>query len=50
MELFKKGFATKSQYAEALRGYQDAIEETKSPDREEAKNSPHGNGRTSRQL
>ena len=34
---FKAGFATKEQYAEALKGYQDAIEETKSHDRNEAK-------------
>jgi len=31
------GFATKAQYAEALSGYQDAVEETKSPQRETAK-------------
>jgi len=31
------GVATKEQYAEALRGYQDAVEETKSHDRDEAK-------------
>ena len=36
-ELFKEGHATKSQYAEALKGYQDAMEEMKSPDREVAK-------------
>jgi len=30
------GFATKEQYAEALKGYQDAVEEMKSPDRDEA--------------
>ena len=35
---FMNGQATKAQYAEALRGYQDAIEEMKSPQkREEAK-------------
>ena len=34
--LFKEGHATKSQYAEALKGYQDAVEEMKSPEREEA--------------
>ncbi|EJK70942.1 hypothetical protein THAOC_07660 [Thalassiosira oceanica] len=38
-ELFKEGFATKSQYVEALKGCQDALEEMKSPDREEAKTS-----------
>ena len=32
-----KGNATKAQYAEALRGYQQAVEEMKSPRREEAK-------------
>ncbi|EJK54003.1 hypothetical protein THAOC_26451 [Thalassiosira oceanica] len=34
--MFKKGHATKAQYAEALRGYQNALEETKSAQREEA--------------
>ena len=32
-----KGYATKAQYAEALKGYQNALEETKSPQREEVK-------------
>ena len=32
-----RGLATKEQYAEALTGYQDAVEETKSHDRDEAK-------------
>ena len=36
-DMFMKGHATKAQYAEALRGYQDAIEKMKSPQREEAK-------------
>ncbi|EJK47083.1 hypothetical protein THAOC_34223 [Thalassiosira oceanica] len=36
-ELFKEGNATKLQYGEALKGYRDASEEMKSPDREEAK-------------
>ena len=36
-DLFLKGTATKAQYAEVLRGYQDAVEEMKSPQREEAK-------------
>ena len=36
-EMFMEGHATKAQYAEALRGYQDAVEEMKSPHREEAK-------------
>ncbi|EJK56409.1 hypothetical protein THAOC_23704 [Thalassiosira oceanica] len=35
--MFKLGHATKAQYAEALLGYQDAVEEMKSPQREEAK-------------
>ena len=35
--LFKGGAATKEQYAEALKGYQDAVEEMKSHDRDEAK-------------
>jgi len=35
-ELFIRGHATKAQYAEA-RGYQDAVEETKSQQREDAK-------------
>ncbi|EJK70700.1 hypothetical protein THAOC_07919 [Thalassiosira oceanica] len=34
---FKAGLATKEQYAEALKGYQDAAEEMKSHDRDEAK-------------
>ncbi|EJK44136.1 hypothetical protein THAOC_37352, partial [Thalassiosira oceanica] len=36
-EMFKKAHATKAQYAEALIGYRDAVEEMKSPHREEAK-------------
>ncbi|EJK58558.1 hypothetical protein THAOC_21306, partial [Thalassiosira oceanica] len=36
-EMFMEGRATKAQYAEALRGYQAALEEMKSPHREEAK-------------
>jgi len=35
--MFMRGQATKAQYAEALRGYGDAMEEMKSPQREEAK-------------
>ncbi|EJK63027.1 hypothetical protein THAOC_16332, partial [Thalassiosira oceanica] len=31
-DLFSDGLATKAQYAEALKGYQDAVEETKSPE------------------
>ncbi|EJK71552.1 hypothetical protein THAOC_06988, partial [Thalassiosira oceanica] len=36
-EAFMRGFATKEQYAEALKGYQDAVDETKSRDRHQAK-------------
>ncbi|EJK71551.1 hypothetical protein THAOC_06991, partial [Thalassiosira oceanica] len=36
-DMFKDGQATKAQYAEALLGYRDAVEEMKSPQREEAK-------------
>ena len=36
-KMFMAGLATKEQYAEALKGYQDAVEETKSHDRDEAK-------------
>ena len=36
-EMFVRGLATKEQYAEALKGYQNAVEETKSHDRDEAK-------------
>ena len=36
-QIFSKGLATKADYAEALRGYQSAVEEMSSPDREEAK-------------
>ena len=35
--MFKAGHATKAQYAEALLGYREAVEEMKSPQREEAK-------------
>ena len=35
--VFMGGDATKEQYAQALKGYQDAVEEMKSHDREEAK-------------
>ncbi|EJK70322.1 hypothetical protein THAOC_08320, partial [Thalassiosira oceanica] len=35
--MFLRGQATKAQYAEALRGYGDAVEEMKSHQREEAK-------------
>ena len=36
-KMFKDGHATKAQYAEALLGYRDAVEEMKSSQREEAK-------------
>ncbi|EJK70312.1 hypothetical protein THAOC_08337 [Thalassiosira oceanica] len=35
--MFTKGYATKAQYAEALKGYQNALDESKSPQREDAK-------------
>ena len=35
-DLFKCGYATKMQYAEALKGYQDAVEETRSQQRKDA--------------
>ena len=34
-DLFAKGLATKAQYMESLKGYQQALEEMKSPDRDE---------------
>ena len=37
MKMLKKGHATKAEYAEALLGYRDAMEEMKSPQREAAK-------------
>ena len=36
-DMFMRGLATKEQYARALQGYQDAVEEMKSPERDEAK-------------
>ena len=36
-KMFVKGLATKADYAAALRGYQNAVEEMSSPDRDEAK-------------
>ena len=36
-QMVSRGLATKAQYAEALKGYQDAVEEMKSHDRDEAK-------------
>ena len=40
--MFIDGNATKAQYAEALKGYQDAVEEMKSPERDEAVASGYG--------
>ncbi|EJK45194.1 hypothetical protein THAOC_36199, partial [Thalassiosira oceanica] len=40
-EMFMNGNVTKAQYAEALLGFRDAVEETKSPQREEAKRLGH---------
>ena len=34
--MFMGGVATKEQYAETLKGYQDAVEKMKSHDRDEA--------------
>ncbi|EJK67040.1 hypothetical protein THAOC_11973, partial [Thalassiosira oceanica] len=36
-KMFMEGIATKKQYTQALRGYQDAMDEMKSHDRDEAK-------------
>ena len=36
-DMFMRGLATKAQYADAMKGYQDALKETKSHHREEAK-------------
>ena len=36
-ELFMRGLATKTDYAEALLGYQSAVEEMRSPNRDESK-------------
>ena len=36
-DMFTGGLASKEQYAGALLGYRDAVEETKSPQREEAR-------------
>ncbi|EJK53367.1 hypothetical protein THAOC_27214, partial [Thalassiosira oceanica] len=36
-DMYMEGHATKAQYAESLRGYQTALDETRSPQREEAK-------------
>ena len=40
-DMFVAGVATKEQYTEALNGYQDALEEMKSHDRDEAKRLGH---------
>jgi len=40
-QMFMEGLATKDQYAEALKGYQDAVEEMKSPQRDEAMRLGH---------
>ncbi|EJK54024.1 hypothetical protein THAOC_26426 [Thalassiosira oceanica] len=42
---FMAGLATKEQYAQALKGYQDAVEEMKSHDRDEAKRLRDGLGK-----
>ena len=36
-QMFVKGLATKTTYTEALRGYQSAVEEMQSPNRDEAR-------------
>jgi len=36
-EMYTEGLASKSDYADALRGYHDAVEEMNSPERDEAK-------------
>ena len=36
-DMFMYGLATKADYAEALRGHQSAVEEMRSPDRDEAR-------------
>ena len=36
-QMYMEGLASKSDYAEALRGYQEAVEEMSSPERDEAK-------------
>ena len=38
-DMFMDGLATKADYADALRGYQSAVEEMRSPDRDEARQS-----------
>ena len=43
--LFMDGVATKADYAEALRGYQSAVEEMRSPTRDEAKHWQLGGNR-----
>ena len=41
-DMFMHGLATKADYAESLRGYQSAVEEMRSPDRDEAKSLGFG--------
>ena len=41
-DMFMHGLATKADYAESLRGYQSAVEEMNSPDRDEAKSLGFG--------
>ena len=41
-DMFADGLANKAQYAEALKGYQDAVEETKSSQRDEALATGYG--------
>ena len=41
-KMFMKGLATKEQYFEALKGYQEAVEEMKSHDRDEARKFRRG--------
>lgn len=38
-DMFMEGVATKTQYTEALKGYQESVDEMKSPERDEAKKS-----------
>ena len=40
--MFMEGIASKEQYSEALKGYQDAVEEMKSHDRDEVKRLGYG--------
>ena len=49
-EMFTEGLATKVKYADALKGYQDAVEEMKSSQRDEAVTSGYGDELRSRSL